>query len=198
MHGRSPAFPKIWPLNQVSMPCTHCNVSCASKKPAFRRDPCGERVDSGRGEISTESRIHIWIHRKTVMAPLTTFQNERSFVWNLLDANLRCSNFVVYKLTRNVECLWFRALEMVIIMVMIIVVILMFDRVSWFWICVVFLFCVFHVVIVVDDDGMMMMVVEAWPTNFRTPRQLSKLRDVRVIDVSWNHPKPLRSSVRLR
>ena len=89
-------------------------------------------------------------------------------------------------------------------MVMIIMMILMFDKVSWFWICVVFLFCVFHVVVDDDDDDDGMIRVffsilvfnssEAWPTNFRTLRQLSKPRDVRVIDVSWNHPKPLRSS----
>ena len=65
-----------------------------------------------------------------------------------------------------------------------------------------FLFCVFHVVVDDDDDGMIRVFFsilvfnssEAWPTNFRTLRQLSKPRDVRVIDVSWNHPKPLRSS----
>ena len=90
---------------KVSMPCTHCNVSYASKKVAFRRGFTREDIH----------RIHMWIHLIREFIEICWMQMK-----NLQQLHLGLPTY-------QEDCPWFRTLVMVIMMVMIIMMILMFD-----------------------------------------------------------------------
>lgn len=157
-------------------------------------------------------RIHIWIHLIREFIEICWMQMK----------NLQQLHFGLP--TYQEDCPWFGTVVTVIMMVMIIMMILMFnDAQSLFCFCFISMCLLLMMIHHADDSNKILLkspyiyfsfaphpfhpgflppVVSLFPDTdppaprFSTgPRPRSKPWDVRVIVVSWNHPKPLRSLV---
>lgn len=151
-------------------------------------------------------RIHIWIHLIREFIEICWMQMK-----NLQQLHLGLP-------THQEDCPWFGTVVMVIMMVMIIMMILMFnDAQSLFCFCFISIFCCCwwwrcwwfqkYPVCFRKRTRSIPVSFPRWFRYFRirihqqhrftgnSPRPRSKPWDVRVIVVSWNHPKPLRSLV---